>query len=104
MELGQIIITSDTWNVLFWCCIILVAIVILGIALLVLRRKMLSHNSGRCDSRLSMELIEKMLGDGNISLEEYKTLRRSALGLDKSGKGLDNASSSSEADGLTMNE
>lgn len=51
-----------------------------------------------------MELIEKMLGDGNISQEEYKTLRRSALGLDKSGKGLDNASSSSEADGLTMNE
>ena len=79
-----------------WFGAVLGAVVVLAIALLVLRRKFRPGGGVRDEESagFGMEQLESMLESGQISLEEFRVLRRLALGLDAGAACGDNAPSS----------
>lgn len=91
----------DYSGYLFWCMIVAVGVALLGVALMMLRRRMRSRGVGaEFESGFSIEALEAMRCDGQIDEAEFKALRRAALGLDAGGDSVDNAVSSEGGDGV----
>ena len=89
---------------LLWFAGLMAAIVAVGVALAIFRKKFKSaaldpeQNAG-----FSMEALEAMRRSGQIDEAEFKAMRRVALGLDAEGESVDNAASSDDGP-VSMNE
>jgi hypothetical protein len=82
--------TSDNWVAMsIWGAVILAAIALLGMGVLWVRKYALQSMKGVDASRdeLTIERLEEMYRSGQISREEFSTLRRAALGLGPAGAG-----------------
>lgn len=69
-------------NLLLWSAGLIVVLLAAGAVMLWLRRKYYEHGSGgAADARLSLDSLERMYRDGQISRDEFRTLRNAVLGL-----------------------
>ncbi|RPI62618.1 MAG: hypothetical protein EHM48_03805 [Planctomycetaceae bacterium] len=74
--------SNAVMRAIVWLAGLLVVLTILGIALMKFRRKYLAKDAESDEAGFSIESLEKMKKAGNISDEEFRRLRRAALGLD----------------------
>ena len=75
---------------------VVAGVVVMGFVLLLLRRKYHpKYAADEDDTGFSMDRLERLRREGEISDEEFRRLRRVALGLDIPAAQADNASSSS---------
>ena len=87
-----------------WTLVVMASIILLGIVLLVFRRMMVAHDDAvGQQAGFSIGALEAMRERGEIGPEEFKVLRRAALGLDGGGENEDNAPSSGGG-GMSMND
>ena len=86
---------SATTSVVVWCGVVMGVAVVLGSILLLLRRRY-GPGSAADDQRMSFSIdrLEEMRDSGDISEQEFKTLRSMTLKLDKGAADEENASSS----------
>jgi len=80
---------------IIWCLVVMAATVLLGAAVLIVRRRF--HPAAQEQDRqagFSIDHLERMRDGGQISDEEFSSLRRATLGLDADGATGDNARSS----------
>jgi hypothetical protein len=70
-------------DVLLWGCVLIAVVLALGFVLVVLRKKYHPASGGEQDGRrgFSIEGLEALRREGQISEEEFRRLRRAALGL-----------------------
>jgi len=88
-------------DVLIWGCVLIAVVLALGFVLVVLRRKYHPAGGGERQERpgFSVEGLEALRRQGQISEEEFRRLRRAALGLGGGGQETgDPASSGVEED------
>ena len=76
-------------------CVVIAAIFVLGVVVLVLRRRF-HPGVMRPEEQVgfSLDRLEKLRAAGTIAEEEFKVLRRAALGLDNRARNSHNGSSS----------
>ena len=93
---------SATTSIVVWCGLVMGVAVVLGSILLLLRRRY-GPGSDEDDQRkgFSIDRLEEMRGSGDISEQEFKTLRSMTLKLDKAAADEENASSS---EGVTRDD
>jgi len=95
---------SGYMEYVLWFVALMAAILVLGVALAVFRKKLRSTGlDPRHTAGFSMEALEAMRRSGQIDDAEFKAMRRTALGLDVGGEADDNAASSNGG-GVAMNE
>ena len=78
---------SEAFQILVAGGVLLAAIVVLTVAYKWLRRR-LDRPDESTDSGFSIEVLERLHGQGAISDGEFERLRQQALGLDQRGPGL----------------
>ena len=94
-----VILAAGVSGLVIWCVALLAAVAVLGVALLVIRRKYRPGSGDRPEpAGFDIEQLESMLASGQISPEEFRVLRRSALGLDCGAGSGNNAPSSGGGD------
>ena len=87
-----------------WMLAVMVTIFISGIILMRMRRRMVESDGAlEKQAGFSIEALEEMRSRGEIGENEFKVLRRAALGLDAGDKDVDNAASSGGG-GMSMND
>ncbi len=76
----------------------IVVLIVLGVAVMALRRRLLAE--GEAGGGLDMETLQRQHRAGEISEEEFKTLRRAILGLpaEESRRGGGGSADTEEAD------
>jgi uncharacterized membrane protein len=67
-------------SIMTWCIILIVGILAAAIVLSRLRRRAVARDEVT-EEVFSLEALEEMLAHGQITLDEYRKLRRAALGL-----------------------
>lgn len=72
--------TSSPGQVLAWVAILIVAVVVLGLAVLVLRRKLLSRDDAGMNPTTLMESLRQMRDSGEMSSQEYDAVRKKLAG------------------------
>lgn len=60
---------------------VIVALIVLGVAVLSVRRRLLGGGPADSGAALDMETLQRQHREGAISEEEFRTLRRALLGL-----------------------
>ena len=89
----MLILASTVTDMLLWGGVFGLALVGLGVAVIVLRRKLLpteGASRGQAPSPFSVEGLEAMRAAGRISEEEFRRLRRAALSVLERLMGADN--------------
>lgn len=95
---------TDYWQYVFWSLVVCGTVAFLGVVLLVLRRKIRPDaQAPRQVDAFSGEALETMRQGGQIDEAEFRSLRRTALGLDAPERSEDNAASS-DGGRVSMNE
>lgn len=93
------VLAAGVGGLVIWCAALLAAVAVLGAALLAIRRRYRPGSGHRSEpAGFDIEQLESMLAGGQISPEEFRFLRRSALGLDGGGGSGNNAPSSGGGD------
>ena len=70
---------SNAIQAILWGGVLLLAVLVLGVFLLVMRRKMLAE--AESSSAFSIEDLEAMRKSGHLSDEEFRQLRTVAMGV-----------------------
>ena len=75
--------TPSVPEVVFWCVVLIAAIIAMGVVVIVLRRKFHPASEQlQLQEAFTIEKLERMREKGQISESEFKLLRSRALGLD----------------------
>lgn len=81
-------------EMVLWTAVVMGAMVALGAVTMWLRHRFTRMEDTARRASLSIDALERMRERGDISDEEFRVLRVTALGLDSGRAGSDNASSS----------
>jgi len=82
-------------KLLIWTGVMIVAIILLGSAVLWLRRRVFARCArGEGDSGFSIDQLEELHRSGQLSEAEFRRLRRASLGLERPTARKSNSSSS----------
>jgi len=84
----------DSLRVLVAGGAVIACLVAMGVGAVWMRRKFDPRRAEKLQGGFTVERLEAMLRSGELSPEEFRFLRRRALGLDAAGGKLDNSSSS----------
>ena len=96
--------TNDFTEYVEWMLVVMVTLFVSGLILMRIRRRALRRDrAAREAAGFSIEALEAMRERGEIGPEEFKVLRRAALGLDAGREDDDNAASSGDG-GMSMND
>ena len=70
-------------DLMIWLAVVVAAVAVLGAAVFLARKYVQKAMKGRAESRgeLTIEKLEEMYQSGQISREEFSSLRKAALGL-----------------------
>lgn len=66
---------SGSWDVLFWCVVLVAIIVVLGVGLWFLRRSIWAPPATAADDGLSLQQLRELRDQGKISEAEFQALR-----------------------------
>jgi len=98
-SVNGLVLAAGWAETVIWCASVLAAVFILGAALMVIRHKYRPQEGrGEESAGFGIEQLESMVDDGQISRDEFRALRRAALGLDCGAGSDDNAPSSGGSD------
>jgi len=77
---AQWVVNEQVGQVLVWAAVLLAAILLLGVLVLGLRRVTTQRRSADSTEGFSIEQLESLRRNGQVSDEEFKRLRRALLG------------------------
>ena len=72
---------NNVLEIVLWGGVLVVALVILGIFVLVVRRRLLARAEAEVGEAFSIDDLETMRASGHLTDEEFKQLRAVALGV-----------------------
>lgn len=98
LSVVMLAITSKATDVLIYGLLVVGIFILFGAGVLILRRVFISRRGEDRAPPLSLETLEELRIGGQISDEEFKRLRKAALGLDGTAGESDNPPLSASAE------